>query len=56
MYAQSAYEYPVRAGVAIDPVIAQTIGPVTPDSTSLTEIAKRRQQASALIDKVGFDR
>ncbi|MFG6416526.1 Fe(3+) ABC transporter substrate-binding protein [Roseateles sp. DC23W] len=56
MYAQANYEYPVRAGVALDPVIAATIGEVKPDTLSVAEIAKYRKQASALIDKVGFDR
>lgn len=56
MYAQANYEYPVRAGVTLDPVIATTIGAVKPDTLQLTEIAKHRKAASALIDKVGFDR
>ena len=56
MYAQSNFEYPVRKGVSIDPVIAQSIGEITPDNTSLADIARNRQKASQLIDKVGFDR
>ncbi|WP_295856431.1 Fe(3+) ABC transporter substrate-binding protein [uncultured Xylophilus sp.] len=56
LYAEANYEYPVRAGVAIDPIIAQSIGTPKIDSLPLTEIAKHRKQASALIDKVGFDR
>ena len=56
MYAQSNYEYPVRKGVAIDPIIAQSIGSIAPDTTPLVDIAKHRQAASLLIDKVGFDR
>ena len=56
MYAQSNFEYPVRKGVSIDPVIAQSIGEITPDNTSLVDIARNRQKASQLIDKVGFDR
>lgn len=56
MYAQANYEYPVRAGVALDPVIAATIGAVKPDTLQLTEIAKHRKAASALIDKVGLDK
>ena len=56
IYAQANYEYPVRKDVAIDPIIAQSVGAITPDTTPLVEIAKRRQQASVLIDKVGFDR
>ena len=56
MYAQSNYEYPVRKGVSIDPIIAQSVGSITPDTTPLVDIARYRQQASLLIDKVGFDR
>ena len=56
LYAQANHEYPVRRGVALDPVIAASIGAVTPDPLPLTEIAKHRKQASQLVDKVGFDR
>ena len=56
LYAQANYEYPVRKGVALDPIIGQTIGELKVDPLPLTEIAKYRKQASALVDKVGFDR
>ena len=56
LYAQANYEYPVRAGVTLDPIIAASIGELKADGLSLTEIAKYRKQASALVDKVGFDR
>ena len=56
IYAQSNYEYPVRKGVSVDPIIAQRIGSITPDTTPLMEIVRSRQKASLLIDKVGFDR
>ncbi|MPM45196.1 Iron uptake protein A1 [bioreactor metagenome] len=56
MYAQANYEHPVRKGVALDPVVAQNIGELKIDPLPLTEIAKHRKQASALVDKVGFDR
>lgn len=56
LYAQANYEYPVRAGVALDPLVAQYIGAVKVDALPLVEIAQHRKQASALIDKVGFDR
>lgn len=56
LYAHTNYEYPVRRGVALDPVTAQAIGHLTPDPLPLTEIAKHRKQASQLVDKVGFDR
>lgn len=56
IYAQSNYEYPVRKGVSVDPIIAQSIGSITPDTTPLMEIVRSRQKASLLIYKVGFDR
>jgi iron(III) transport system substrate-binding protein len=56
LYANADYEFPVRAGVTLDPVINAAIGPVKPDMLPLTEIAKHRKAASALIDKVGFDK
>ncbi|WP_063532671.1 Fe(3+) ABC transporter substrate-binding protein [Burkholderia sp. MSMB1589WGS] len=54
LYAQANYEYPVRAGVTLDPVIAG-FGPLKVDPLPLAEIAKYRKRASQLIDKVGFD-
>lgn len=56
LYAQANYEYPVRKGVALDPIIGQAIGELKVDALPLTEIAKHRKQASVLVDKVGFDR
>ena len=55
LYAQANYEYPVRKGVALDPIIGETIGELRIDALPLTEIARHRKQASMLIDKVGFD-
>jgi iron(III) transport system substrate-binding protein len=55
LYAQINFEYPVRKGVALDPIIGQAIGELKVDPLPLTEIAKYRKQASALVDKVGFD-
>jgi iron(III) transport system substrate-binding protein len=54
LYAQANYEYPVRKGVKLDPVIA-SFGELKVDPLPLTEIAKHRKQASELVDKVGFD-
>jgi len=54
LYAKANYEYPVRSGVELDPVVA-SFGPMTIDPLPLTEIAKHRKQASELVDKVGFD-
>ncbi len=55
LYAQANYEYPVRKGVALDPIIASSIGELKADPLPVAEIAKYRKQASALVDKVGFD-
>lgn len=55
LYAQANYEYPVRPGVALDPLIQEAIGEVKVDKLALTEIAKHRKHASMLVDKVGFD-
>ncbi|MBV6273656.1 Fe(3+) ABC transporter substrate-binding protein [Alcaligenaceae bacterium CGII-47] len=55
LYAQANYEYPVRAGVELDPVIA-SFGELKIDSLPLTEIAKYRKQASELVDKAGLNK
>ncbi|MCA7951113.1 Fe(3+) ABC transporter substrate-binding protein [Burkholderia seminalis] len=54
LYAQANYEYPVRANVKLDPVIA-SLGALKVDPLPLADIAKHRKQASQLVDKVGFD-
>jgi iron(III) transport system substrate-binding protein len=54
LYAHANFEYPVKPGVAADPIIA-ALGPLTVDTTQLTEIARNRKAASELVDKVGFD-
>ncbi len=53
-YAKVNYEYPVRPGAAIDPIIA-SLGTLKTDQIDLTLIAKNRKQAAELIEKVGFD-
>jgi iron(III) transport system substrate-binding protein len=53
-YAKVNYEYPVRPGAQIDPIIA-SLGTLNTDKIDLTAIAKNRKQASELVDKVGFD-
>jgi iron(III) transport system substrate-binding protein len=55
IYAKANYEFPVVKGVALDPIIRETIGDITVDNIPLTEIVKHRKQASLLVDKVGFD-
>ena len=54
LYANANYEYPVRAGVKLDPVVA-SFGPLVVDPLPLAEIARHRKEASQLVDKVGFD-
>lgn len=54
IYASVNFEYPVRAGVALDPTVA-SFGPLKPDPMALTDIARNRKIASTLVDKVGFD-
>ncbi|MDQ8032070.1 MAG: Fe(3+) ABC transporter substrate-binding protein [Bordetella sp.] len=54
LYAQANYEYPIRQGVKLDPVVA-SFGPLKVDQLPVAEIAKHRKQASELVDKVGFD-
>ena len=54
MYARANYEYPVKKGVELDPVVA-SFGELVVDPLPLTEIAKHRKAASELVDKVGFN-
>lgn len=54
MYARANYEYPIRANITLDPVMA-ALGPLKADALSVADIASHRKQASQLVDKVGFD-
>jgi iron(III) transport system substrate-binding protein len=54
LYAEANYEYPVKAGAAVDPIIA-SFGTLKIDNKPLSEIVSHRKQASELVDKVGFD-
>ena len=54
IYAQANFEYPVKAGVEIDPIIAE-LGELKIDLLPLVKIAPHRREASQLVDKVGFD-
>ena len=54
MYADSVYEYPIREGVKINPIIA-SFGKLTPDPMPLSKIADYKKAAADLVDKVGFD-
>jgi iron(III) transport system substrate-binding protein len=54
MHADLNYEYPIRAGIPVNPTIA-SYGPLHPDSMPLSRIAKARKPAANLVDKIGFD-
>jgi iron(III) transport system substrate-binding protein len=54
LYAKANFEYPVKAGAPIDPLLAE-LGTLKIDTVSLAEIARNRKAASLLVDKVGFD-
>ena len=54
IYAKANFEYPVKKGAAMDPIIAK-LGTLNVDPMSLGEIAKHRRAASLLVDKIGFD-
>ncbi|MBN8999473.1 MAG: Fe(3+) ABC transporter substrate-binding protein [Rhizobiales bacterium] len=54
IYAKANFEYPVRPGVAPDPIIA-TLGTLTVDPMPLEDIAKQRVKASELVDATAFD-
>jgi iron(III) transport system substrate-binding protein len=55
IYAEANYEYPVKPGAPVHPIIA-ALGTLKVDSISLTDVARHRAAASKLVDKVGFDR
>jgi iron(III) transport system substrate-binding protein len=54
IYAEANFEYPVKAGAAIDPII-DALGELEIDPISLADIARMREAASRLADRVGFD-
>lgn len=54
LYTGVDFEYPVRAGVPLSPVM-ESFGPLVPDNTPLETIAAQRGTASRLIDRIGFD-
>ena len=55
IYAQNGFEYPVKSGVKIDPIIA-SFGKLNIDSIRLSDIARHRKAANLLVDKVQFNR
>ena len=54
MHADLNYEYPARAGIAINPTIA-AYGTLKADAMPLSSVAANRKKASAMVDKIGFD-
>ena len=54
MYASTNFEYPVKAGVATDPLI-ESLGEFRADTLPLSEIARHRKAASRLVDRVRFE-
>jgi len=54
IYADMNYEYPIKAGIALNPTIA-AYGRLNPDALPISKIAENRKAASTLVDKVGFD-
>jgi iron(III) transport system substrate-binding protein len=54
MYADTNYEYPVKAGIKVNDMIAG-YGKLNPDPMPLAKIAQNKKAAANLVDKVGFD-
>jgi iron(III) transport system substrate-binding protein len=54
MHADLNYEYPVRAGIEINPTIAG-YGKLNADPIPISKIADNKKTAANLVDKVGFD-
>ena len=54
IYGLANFEYPVKPGVEPDD-LTKSWGKLNPDSLPLDVVAKHRDAASKLVDKVGFD-
>jgi iron(III) transport system substrate-binding protein len=54
VFADVNYEYPVRVGIAVNPLVA-SFGALKADDTPVSRIAALRKTASEIIDRVGFD-
>ena len=54
MHANLNFEYPIRAGVPINPTVA-AFGPLKAETMPLSSIAERSKAAANLVDKVGFN-
>jgi iron(III) transport system substrate-binding protein len=55
VYAEANYEYPVRAGAALNPIVAG-FGTLKVGEIPLPQVAAQRAAASRIVDEVGFDR
>jgi iron(III) transport system substrate-binding protein len=55
VYAEANFEYPVKAGAEVHPLIA-SLGTLKVDAISIADVARHRAAASKLVDKVAFDR
>lgn len=53
-YASTDFEYPVKPGAKLDPLIA-ALGTLKPDPLPLAEIARHRKSASLMAERIGFD-
>ena len=53
-YAEQNFEYPVKGGVPVHPLVASW-GAIRADTKNLAKIAKFRGVAAKLVDEVGFD-
>lgn len=54
IYAELNYEFPVKPGVALSPVVASW-GEFTPDTLNLMDVARSRPAALKLMEEVNFD-
>ena len=54
LYAEQNFEYPVKAGVPLHPLVASW-GDFKADTIGLADVAKYRAAASKMVDRVGYD-
>jgi iron(III) transport system substrate-binding protein len=54
IYAEQNFEYPVKAGVPLNPMV-QSWGAFKADTVNLAKVAAHRETASKIMDRVGFD-
>ncbi|MBT3305973.1 MAG: Fe(3+) ABC transporter substrate-binding protein [Alphaproteobacteria bacterium] len=54
IYAEGNFEYPVKAGVKLHPLVAAW-GKFKPDTTDLAKVSEHRAQATRMMDRVRFN-